>query len=502
MAAVKSIIDSGFENIVVDTECSITNGLPTLTIVGLASKSVDEAKERIRAALKASNLLMPRKRIVVNLAPADLPKDTTSLDLAIALAILAADKQIQSKDIDRSVFIGELSLDGSIRGVRGLLGKLIGKTAKNMEKIYIPSSNIGQAELVNLTNIYAVKTLRELVDDINQKNHLSPIAIRRATADHLPQDESCIDFGDIQGQEAAKRALLIAAAGGHNVLMTGPPGTGKSMLAKAFINIMPPLTPDEAVEVTHLHSLASRIFDKPILMPPLRSPHHTASNVAIIGGGNHLKPGEISLAHHGVLFLDEIPEFGRYAIESLRQPLEDAEVTISRAQNSVTFPAKFILIATCNPCPCGFLNTDQNCTCSASQINNYHKKLSGPIMDRIDLHVYVGSIEHSKLLKTPDNKQTPALLERVRAARAVQTNRQGPILNAKLNNRNIKKYCLLDNNAETLLNKAAEAIKLSPRSYMKTIKVARTIADLDKSPNISTSHITEAIQYRQKQHFL
>ena len=499
IAKVKSYTLCGLTGIPVEVEVDSANGFPSFDIVGLADTAVKEARDRVRSAVKNSGRAFPAKKITANLAPADVKKEGSAFDLPLAVGVLVATGQLIT-DSD-AVLLGELSLDGSIRRVNGVLPIIISAKGKGLTKFIIPYDNRIEASYVEGTEVYAAKTLEEVIDHLSGLKPLEKIENRSYVCGEDTQNYD-VDMSLVKGQKTAKRALEIAVSGGHNIMFVGAPGTGKSMLAKCIPTIMPDMTFEEALETTKIHSVAGVLSDTDgiIYKRPFRSPHHTASTVSLTGGGSHVKPGEISLAHNGVLFLDEMPEYARSTLEALRQPLEDGYITVSRMAGVVKYPANFILCGSMNPCPCGNLGSETKpCVCSPSQIAKYKAKISGPLLDRIDIQVHVDEVKYAELSGNEQAETSAEIKKRVNRTRRIQQRRfedDNIKTNADMGEKQIAKYCKLSENCENILKTAYERLHLSPRARSRIIKVARTIADMAETVEICPEHILEAISYR------
>ena len=500
---VKTATVIGINAYEVSVETDVVNSLPAMSIVGLPDTSINEAKDRVKSAIKNSGYTFPNKKVVVNLAPADLKKEGTSFDLPIAVGILTEEEVVIPEQTKGYAFIGELSLDGTIRAVAGVLPLVYGLKEAGIENVIVPKANVKEAALNVGINVYGAEHLTDVVNHFTQnKIDKTVIDVKSYLSDHSLSDYE-YDFKDVKGQHKAKKALEIAAAGAHNMLMVGSPGSGKTLMAKCFPSILPPLELSEALELTKIYSICGLLpSDKPLMVNrPFRTIHHSASANGIIGGGTNPKPGEITLANRGVLFLDEMVEFPRQVLEVLRQPLEDGQIVISRAKHSVTYPAKFVLLGAMNPCPCGFLgDKEKQCTCSEYQINRYLSKLSGPLLDRIDIQVDVLRLTPSELLAIDSKEEDSATIrKRVIRAREIQLERykdEGILTNSELTSKLIKKYCKLDEETQKILKVAVVKYQLSGRRYDRMLKLARTIADLEGSENIKQSHIMQALQFK------
>ena len=501
LAKVISYALSGLDGFDVAVEVDVNAGLPAYEVVGLADTAVKESRERVRAAIKNSLFDYPIKKITVNLAPADSKKEGSLYDLPIAVGVLAATEQIPAHSYKPFVIVGELSLDGGLRHIKGLMPILLSAMQNGYTKFIVPEENAKEASYISGIDVYAFSKLKEVVEFLSGEKEVMPVPTRTFSAQQA-ENKYNVDFSEVKGQQFARRAMEIAVAGGHNILLIGPPGAGKTLMAKCVPTIMPDMTFEEAVEVTKIHSVAG-ILDAGkgiVTARPFRTPHHTVTVPALMGGGAKAKPGEVSLAHNGVLFLDEMPEYQRQTLESLRQPLEDGTVTVSRAKQSLDYPAKFMLVASMNPCPCGnYGSKTQQCRCTAAEIRRYVSRLSGPLLDRIDLQVEVDGISYEELRFAPPSENSATIKERVEKARAVQRERykgSGVHTNAQMTNAQMKKHCALSPECERILEAAFRKLNMTARASTRVLKVARTIADLDGSADIQSRHITEAVQYR------
>ncbi|MDE6105248.1 MAG: YifB family Mg chelatase-like AAA ATPase [Clostridia bacterium] len=500
LSKIKSFALNGLDGVPVEVETDINKGMVAYDLVGLPDTAVKESKERVRSAIKNSALQFPVNKITINLAPADIKKEGSHYDLPLAISILKASDQLAA-DTDNIIFLGELALDGSLRPVTGILPVMISAKTKGYTRFVIPAANANEASYIEGTEVYALNSLRDTVDFLAGEKRFAPVALKSFRAAQSRQSYN-YDLSLVRGQKVAKRAIEIAVAGGHNILLAGPPGTGKTLLARCIPTIMPDMTFEEALEVTKIHSVSGELSEDGIVsLRPFRTPHHTASTVSLCGGGTtKIHAGEISKAHKGVLFLDELPEYTRSALESLRQPLEDKVITVTRSGGAITFPADFILCASMNPCPCGnYGSAYLTCTCTPAQIQRYRSKISGPLLDRIDLQVEVDGVKYDDLVSTEREEPSAAVKERVERARAIQRERfQGEDMkvNANMGEKQIKKYCILSPECEEILRNAFQTLHLSARARSRIIKVARTIADLAFSEDILPEHILEAASYR------